>query len=46
MTHSATDRVAPEILELPAQGLNLPAGTLGDQLHDPSTLLVFLRHLG
>jgi hypothetical protein len=39
--------IDPQILAQPVDGLNLAAGTLGDQI-DPGkpTLLVFLRHFG
>ena len=39
-------RIPPEVLDLPVQGVNLPPGTLRDQLSDQPTLLVFLRHFG
>ncbi len=38
--------IAPEVLDLPVAGVNLAPGTLGDQLGDRLTLLVFLRHFG
>jgi hypothetical protein len=38
--------VAPEVLALPVQGVNLVPGTLADQLGRHLTLLVFLRHFG
>jgi hypothetical protein len=34
------------VLAAEVEGLNLEGKTLGDQLTDQSTLLVFLRHLG
>lgn len=45
--------MAKKIKQIPAQlldkvvtGVNLRAGTFGDQLGDSPTLLVFLRHFG
>ena len=34
------------LLEAPVKGVNLAAGTFGDQLAEGDTLLVFLRHFG
>lgn len=39
-------KIERTILETLTEGLNLRVGTLGDQLGDGSTLLVFLRHFG
>jgi hypothetical protein len=36
----------PEAMGWPVEGVNLRAGTLGDQLEGNPTLVVFLRHLG
>ena len=38
--------IPAEVLALPVDGVNLRAGTLGDQIGEEPTLLAFLRHLG
>ncbi len=38
--------IPQEILDLPAEGVNLAPGTVQDQLGPGKTLLVFLRHTG
>ena len=43
---SEAQAIAPEVLALPVDGINLVPGTLGDQLGSALTLLVFLRHFG
>ena len=40
------ERIADQVLALPAQGINLKPGTLRDQLAGKPTLLAFLRHFG
>ena len=39
-------RIPEAVLKQPVAGVNLAPGTLGDQLGDELTLLVFLRHFG
>ncbi len=39
-------RIAPELLESPVDGVNLVGETLRDLLGEGDTLLVFLRHFG
>jgi hypothetical protein len=39
-------KLSQEALKVPIEGLNLQAGTLGEQLGSETQLLVFLRHLG
>ena len=46
MAAMATITNLRDTLDLPVTGLNLRPGTLGDQLGDRPTLLVFLRHAG
>ncbi len=38
--------ISTPALDTPVTGRNLRPGTLRDQLGDPPTLLVFLRHFG
>lgn len=40
------NRVPEQVLSTTVEGLNLAGGTLAQQLTDPCTLLVFLRHFG
>ena len=40
------DTIPADILDAPVEGLNLQGGTVGDQLGDAPTLVVFLRHFG
>ncbi|MGH0036611.1 MAG: SelL-related redox protein [Myxococcota bacterium] len=40
------ERIADDLLARPVNGLNLVPGTLGDQLGQELSLLVFLRHFG
>ena len=40
------DRIPKDLLERTATGVNLMPGSLGDQIGDRPTLLVFLRHFG
>jgi hypothetical protein len=40
------DTLSQTILSMPVTGINLLPGTLGDQLTEGPTLLVFLRHFG
>ncbi len=39
-------QLATQILNTETEGVNLPPGTLREQLGETPTLLVFLRHLG
>jgi hypothetical protein len=39
-------QIAEQVLNRPVNGVGLAAGTLGDQLDEGPTLLVFLRHFG
>lgn len=41
-----TQTIDQSILTTSVEGVNLPPGTLSDQLGSPPTLLVFLRHFG
>jgi hypothetical protein len=42
----AGDDIPQQLLDRPVTGLNLPPGTLRDQLDSGLTLIVFLRHFG
>jgi hypothetical protein len=43
---SALEQIPAEVLALPTSGVNIQPGTLGEQLGDRPTALVFLRHFG
>ena len=43
---SSMRQIDPLILDTETEGVNLPPGTLCDQLGEVATLLVFLRHFG
>ncbi len=46
MAQSLTRSILPAVFQQPVEGVNLQPGTLGDQVDDRPTLLVFLRHFG